>query len=229
MANHTYQTYTDEVQLEAFRADFIHRDAICGALEKRYPGLAAIGADANAVVAQIDSRRNELQKAEDQQIRARAIEDAEKLDVLDVYTELRRTMAVKNPKEVLTLLPDAPSALRRTTAAAFTERAGAAISNLKSLPEEHPLRLAFLKKLEIELGEFHDADKKEDLARLALQSGKVALTLYKSELSQSREAQLGAIQSLLKDREKTALFTLPWRKARKSSPAAAPAEAETTP
>lgn len=229
MANHTYQTYTDEVQLEAFRADFIHRGAICGALEKRYPGLGAIGAEANAVVAQIDSRRNELQKAEDEQIRARAIEDAEKLDVLDVYTELRRTMAVKNPKEVLTLLPDAPSVLRRATSATFAERASAALANLKSLPEEHPLRLAFLGRLELELSEFNDADKKEDVARLAIQSGKVALTLYKSELSQSREAQLGAIQNILKDREKTALFTLPWRKARKSAATTEPAEADTTP
>ncbi|TKD07559.1 hypothetical protein [Polyangium fumosum] len=229
MANHTYQTYNEEVQLEAFRADFIHRGAICGALDKRYPGLAAIGAEAEAIVAQIDSRRIELQKTEDEQIRARAIEDAEKLDVLDVYTELRRTMAVKNPKEVLTLLPDAPSILRRATAATFAERAGAALSNLKALPEEHPLRLAFLGKLELELSEFNDADKKEDVARLAIQSGKVALTLYKSELSETREAELGAIQNLLKDQEKTVLFTLPWRRTRKTSAATEPAEAEATP
>ncbi|MDC3957291.1 hypothetical protein [Polyangium jinanense] len=229
MANNTYQTYIEETPIDIYRHDFIRRGAMCGALAKRYPGLAAIGAEADAVVGQLDSRLSDLRKAEDEQIRARAIEDAEKLDVIDVYTELRRTMAVKNPKEVLTLLPEAPSVLRRATAATFAERAGAALSNLKALPEADPLRLAFVGKLEMELAEFNDADKKEDATRLALQSGKVALTLYKSELSQTREAELGAIQNILKDREKTVLFTIPWRKTRKSEAATETTEADATP
>lgn len=231
MASNTYQTYTEETPIDTYREDFIRRGAMCGALAKRYPGLAPIGAEADAVVAQIDARRAALQKSEDDQIRARAIEDAEKLDVLDVYTELRRTMAVKTPDDVLTLLPEAPSALRRLGATTFAERAGAAVSNLETLPAEDPLRVAFLEKLKKELAEFSAADKNEDATRLALQSGKVALTLYKSELSQTREAELGAIQSILKDRDKTAMFTIPWRKTGKAPRAATsePPAAETTP
>ncbi len=221
MTKNTYQTYTKETPIDIYREEFIRRGAMCGALAQRYPGLAAIGAEADAIVAQIDSRRTALQKAEDDQVRARAIEDAEKLDVVDVYTELRRTMAVKNKEDVLTLLPDAPSALRRLPAATFTERANAAVSNLETLPEEDPLRVAFLATLQKEIAEFQTADKKEDVTRLALQSGKTALTLYKSELSQAREAELGALQSILKDREKTAMFTIPWRKASKPAAAAA--------
>lgn len=231
MAKNTYQTYTEETPIATFREDFIRRGAMCSALATRYPGLAAVGAEANATVAQIDSRRSALQSAEDDQIRARAIEDAEKLDVVDVYTELRRTMAVKSPEDAQTLLPEAPSALRRLGAATFTERTNAAISNLSTLSVDDPLRVAFLDKLTKELAEFSAADKNEDKTRLALQSGKVALTLYKSELSQVREAELGTIQSILKDREKTALFTIPWRKTSKSGSADAPdaAAPQTTP
>ncbi|MDC0748884.1 hypothetical protein [Polyangium mundeleinium] len=230
MAKNTYQTYTEETPFDTYREDFIRRGAMCGALAKRYPGLAAVGAEANVIVAQIDARRTSLQAAEDDQIRARAVEDAEKLDVVDIYTELRRTIAVKSPEDALTLLPEAPSALRRLGAATFTDRTNAALSNLRTLAVDDPLRVAFLDKLEKELAEFSTADKNEDKTRLALQSGKVALTLYKSELSQVREAELGTIQSLLKDREKTALFTIPWRKTSRAGAAASEAPApEATP
>jgi hypothetical protein len=221
MAKNTYQTYTEETPIDTFRADFIRRGAMCAALEARYPALANAGTEANTIVSQIDTRRAALQQAEDDQIRARAIEDVEKLDVIDVYTELRRTMSAKS-YDVLTLLPDAPSALRRLGAASFAERADTAVSNLKVLPDGDPIKAAFLAKLEKELGEFHTADKAEDKMRSTLQSGRMALTLYKAELSQAREAQLGAIQSILKDREKTALFTIPWRKATRSDGEGAP-------
>jgi hypothetical protein len=45
----------------------------------------------------------------------------------------------------------------------------------------------------------------------------MALTLYKSELAQAREAQLGSVLTALKDREKVAMCTLPWRKPSRSA------------
>ncbi|TKC97255.1 hypothetical protein [Polyangium fumosum] len=88
-------------------------------------------------------------------------------------------------------------------AATFAERAGAALSNLAALQAEDPLRLAFLDKLKLELEEFIEADKKEDQPRLELQSGS----------------------------DKTALFTIPWRKTSKATRDATPASpaTETTP
>lgn len=211
MSKNSYQTYTNDVPMTTFRTEFVHRGAICGALAPRYPDLAAIATECDTIVKQIDSRLADLQDAEDQQIRARAIEDAEKIDAVDVYTELRRTMAAKN-YDVATILPDAPSALRRLNAERFTDRARAAVANLKTLAETDPVRVAFLATLEKELTEFQNADKAEDVTTLAIKSGRVALTLYKTELAEVRNAQLGAAQAVLKDREKVAMLTLPWRK-----------------
>lgn len=215
MSKNHYQTYTADVHIGTFRTDFVHRGAICGALAPRYPDLAGIATECEAIVKQIDTRMAGLQDAEDNQIRARAIEDAEKIDAVDVYTELRRTMAAKN-YDVATILPDAPSALRRLNTEKFTDRAMAAVANLKSLSETDPMRVAFLANLEKELTEFQNADKAEDAATLAIKSGRVALTLYKAELAEARNAQLGTAQAVLKHREKVAMLTLPLRK---SSPA----------
>src|SRR5262245_15002729 len=96
MAKNTYQTYTEETPIGTYRVDLIRRSAMCAALDQRYPDLAPVAEEANTLIAQIDARRAALQQAEDDQVRARALEDVEKLDVLEVYTELRRTMAVKS-------------------------------------------------------------------------------------------------------------------------------------
>lgn len=216
MAKNTYQTYTDETSIETFRADFIRRSAMCAAISKRYPDLAAVGAEADATLAQIDTRRQNLQQAEDDQIRAHAIEDVEKLDVVEVYTELRRTMDAKR-YDVLTLLPDSPSVLGRLSAKNFGARANQAVANLKALPDADPLKTTLLPQLQQELAGFHEADLAEDATRANLQSGRVALLLYKTELSQAREGQLGAIQKVFGDREKTAQFTMPWRKTSKAA------------
>ncbi|MEO7331506.1 MAG: hypothetical protein ABI193_23220 [Minicystis sp.] len=215
MAKNTYQTYTEETSIDAYRSDLLRRRAMCGALIKRYPALGPIGTEANTILGQLDQRRADLQQAEDDQVCARAVEDAEKLDVVDVYAELRRTMSAKK-YDVATLLPDAPSVLGRLNAKDFGERANQAVTNLNALPANDPLKLAFLPKLEQELLEFHTADVQEDVTRMSLHSGRVALVLYKTELSEAREGQLGAIQNILRDREKTAQFTLPWRKAAKA-------------
>lgn len=230
MAKGTYQTYTDETSIEDYRADYIHRGAMCAALSKRYPALAAIGTDADQILTQIDSRRIALQEAEDDQIRARAVEDAEKFDVVEVYTELRRTLFAKKV-DVQTLLPDAPSVLGRLAAKKFRARADQALENLKTLPDTDPVKTAFLAVFTQELTEFHAADDAEDKTREGLASESVALTLYKTELSQAREAQLGAVLKVVGDSEKMAMFTLPWRSNRKKEtpPAATPATPATPP
>lgn len=211
MAKNTYQTYNEETPITIYRQDFIRRAAMCAALVKRYADLDAVAKEAEEIVAQIDKKLAGLQQAEDAETRARAIEDVEKLDVADLYTELRRTMWAKN-YDVTTILPDAPSVLRRLAADSFAKRADAAVASLKALPQNDPVRAAFLANLEKELAEFHAADKAEDETRGARKSGQLALTLYKSELSQAREAELGKLQAVLMDRDKVALFTLPWRK-----------------
>jgi hypothetical protein len=226
MGKTTYQSYTPDVPIAAFREDFLHRSAMCGALAKRHPSLQDIAKEADAIVVQLDSKIAGLQKAEDDQTRARAIEIAEKLDVVELYTELRRTMFAKND-DIATLLPDTPSAVRRLGITSTAERIEVAISNLSALPAGDPIKEAFLTKLQQEHAELDLADKAEDKTRLALQSGRVALTLYKSELSQAREAQMGKIQSVLMDREKTAMFALPWRKVGK--PADEPTTEPVTP
>lgn len=231
MAKGTYQTYTNETSIGDYRADNIHRGAMCAALAKRFPALGPIGTEANGIVAQIDSRIGAMQQAEDDLIRARAIEDAEKLDVSDMYTEIRRTLFAKN-YDVSTLLPDAPSTLGRLGVKNFGARVDQAVANLKSLPDSDPMKTALLPVLETELAEFHAADVAEDKNRTSFSGAKVAMTLYKTELSQTREVQLGAILNVLGDSEKMAMFTLPWRKTAKSKddePAPAPPAASSTP
>jgi hypothetical protein len=228
MAKTTYQSYTDETPGDIYRSCFIRRGAMCAALSKRYPALAPIGAEADAIVTQMDAKFAALQQAEDDQIRARAVEDAEKLDLVDVYTELRRTLFAKKV-DVQTLLPDAPSAIGRLNAKEFGERMSVAIANLKTLPDGDPQKATFLPLLEKESAEFDLADKAEDETRRNLQSGRTALLLYKAELSQVRMAQLGAIQNVLRDREKTALFTVPWRKTSKGGAAETEEEATQEP
>lgn len=233
MAKNTYQTFTNETPIGVYREDFIRRGALCAALSKKHPTLAPIGQEAEAILAQIDQRITSLQSLEDNQVRARAIEDAEKLDALEVYTELRRTMFAKNV-DISAILPDAPSSLNRLNAKSFGERMALAVANLKALPDGDTLKTVFLSPLEKELGEFTTADQAEDVTRTNLQSGKAGLLVYKSELSQAREAQLGSIQAILRDREKTALFTIPWRKTSKTdaedgAPAEPPSAAPASP
>jgi hypothetical protein len=228
MSKNTYQTYTEETPISGFRSDFVHRGAMCAALGPRYPDLKPIAAECDALVSQIDGKLSGLQRAEDDQIRARAIEIAEKLDVTDLYTELRRTMFAKS-YDIATLLPDAPSSLKRLGIASTSQRISVAISNLSTLPDSDEIKAAFLSKLQKEAADLEAAGRAEDKTTLALQSGRVALTLYKSELSQTREAHMGRIQTALADREKTATFTLPWRKSGKSDdePATAPTKEPT--
>lgn len=225
MGRTTYQTFTAEVPIGTFRDDFIHRSAMCAAIAKRYPDLQTIATEAEAITVQIDSKMANLQKAEDDQLRARAIEIVEKLDVVELYTELRRTMFAKN-YDIETVLPDAPSALRRLGITSAAERITVAISNLSALPAGDPIKDAFLTKLQTEHAELDAADKAEDKTRLGVHSGRIALTLYKSELSQVREGQMGKIQTVLKDREKSSMFALPWRKVGK--PADEPATVPNT-
>jgi hypothetical protein len=187
---------------------------MCGPLVKRYDALGAVVTEADAILVQIDTRLADLQQAEDDQVRARALEDVQKLDVVDIYTELRRTMTAKKKYEVMTLLPDAPSVLGRFNAKTFGQRADQAVANLRLLADDDTLKTTMLSVLEKELGEFKEADVAEDVTRSNLKSGRMALVLYKTELSQAREMQLGAIQKVFGDREKTALFTTAWRKAK---------------
>jgi hypothetical protein len=228
MAKNNYQTYTESTPFGTYRADLIRRGAMCTAMAPRHPELAAVAAAAKTLVAEIDSRREALQDAEDAQVIANAIEDAEKIDVLEVYTELRRTMFAKTG-DVATLLPDAPSTLARLGIDNFTKRAEIAIANLKALPATDPIRVAFLANLEKEVAEFVTADKAEDQKRDELKTIRVALTLYKSELAQAREVQLGTILTVLKDRDKVAMFTIPWRKASRPTADETESKEPTTP
>lgn len=211
MGKTTYQSYTDQTPISIFRSDFMRRGAMCAALATRYPALAGVAEEAKAIVSEIDARLASLQEADDDQLLANALEDVEKLDVVDLYTEMRRTMFAKK-YDIAKLLPDTPSSLGRLGAENFSQRATLAIAALKALPETDGIRGAFLDHLEKELAEFQSANQAEDGTREELKTIRLALTLYKSELTQAREVQLGTILTVLKDREKVALFTVPWRK-----------------
>lgn len=200
---------------------------MCSALVSRFPSLAAIATEAKTIASNIDARLASLQDAEDAQLIANAIEDAEKIDVVDTYTEMRRVMFGKN-YDIATLLPDAPSVLARMGVDNFNKRIEAAIASLNALPATDPMRSQFLGTLEKEWSEFQAADKAEDTTRGSIKTLRVAITLYKSELAQTREAQLGNLLNILKDRQKTALFTIPWRKSSHTddeAPATEPAPA----
>ena len=227
MGKTTYQSYTDQTPISTYRSDFMRRGAMCAALVNRHPELAAIADEAKAIVSEIDARLASLQEADDDQLLANALEDVEKLDVVDLYTEMRRTMFAKK-YDIAKLLPDAPSSLGRLGADGFGQRAALAIASLKALPETDSMRVAFLSNLEKEVAEFQSANQAEDGTREELKTIRLALTLYKSELAQTREVQLGTLLTILKDREKVALFTVPWRKPSRtadedaSTPAPAP-------
>lgn len=206
----------------------MRRGAMCNALVSRYPALATLATEAKTIVSAIDARLAQLQSAEDDELIANALEDAEKIDVVDVYTEMRRSMFVQND-DVKTILPEAPSSLARLGVDSFTQRTEVAIAAIKALPATDSIRMDFLAKLEQEFAEFKSADASEDTTRHALKTIRVALTLYKSELAQSREVQMGTLLTILKDRQKVALFTLPWRKTSRPQDDEPSADAASTP
>ena len=216
MSKNQYQTYTPDTPLSTFREDFVRRAAMCAALAPKYPELAPVAADCDSCVAEIDARLVIIQQAEDAQTRAKALEDVEKIELVEAYTEARRTMSAKN-YDVLTILPDMPSVLARKGPANLSERMQIAIDKLNALPDGDPIRTAFVPVLEKEYDDFSKADLAEDKTSSALKAGAMAIILYKTELSQRREAQLGKILAVLRDKEKMVLFTIPWRKSSKET------------
>lgn len=217
MARTTYQTYTQRTPIDSFRDDLIHREAICRALAGRYPDLIEVAEEAAELVTDIDGRRGDLQRVEDDLIRARAVQSAERVDVVDVYKTLRSIMGIHAEDTVFAFLPDAPSRLGKLGAKKFVDRVAAAIENLGRLAEDDPLRVEYRPSLERELAEYQAADKAEDQTKARLRSVRLGLLVYKSELASTRDAQLGVVQTTLGDRAKTTLFTLPWRR-RSSTP-----------
>jgi hypothetical protein len=212
MGKSSYQSYTPETPIEIFRSDFIHRQAICVALAASYPALTPVGAECGTIVAAIDARDADIQAVLDEAVRAKAVEDAGKLDVVDVYTELRGMMTVQQRDQLFAFLPDPPSALGRLGTKKFADRVALAVTNLQRLPESDPLRRDYLSRLQAEVEEFRRADEAEDAVRLRVRSARLGLLVYKSELARARDAQLGTIQTILGDRAKAAAFTIPWRR-----------------
>jgi hypothetical protein len=216
MAKTSYQTFTQEAPLSIFRSDFIRRDAMCGAMVKQFPDLGAIAAECAAIVAAMDARSTELRAAEDALTRARALEDAEKLSVVGAYARARTVLGVEDKDAALLILPDAPSSLRKRNVVDFNLRVRSTIESLGELPADHPVRVAYLPPLQAEFAEFSTADVAEDEARARLGRLRLSLTLYRAELAQERDGQLGRIQGVVKDRAVTAMFTIPWRKRTKA-------------
>ncbi len=212
MAGSSYQTYTSETPISAFRADFIHREAVCSAFAKRYPELADVAAEARQVVEVIDGRRGAVEKAEDDEIRARAVEDLEKADAIDAYATLRGLVGVYDEERLLAFLPDAPSALKRLGVKDLRGRVAAAIAGLRSLPDGTNRYAELVGALERELAALDAADGAEDATRAQLKSVRLALMVYRGELAAARDRQLGTVQKVLEDRTRVGLFTLPWRK-----------------
>ena len=85
--------------------------------------------------------------------------------------------------------------LGRLNAKTFRERTDQAVANLKTLADDDPLKTAMLPVLEKELAEFKQADVAEDITRANFKSGRMALVLYKAELSQDRGRPCNGLQS----------------------------------
>ena len=212
MSQNTYQTYSFETPIDTMRSDFIRRKAMCAALAGRYSVLQEVGSACDAIVVQIDARRAELQGAEDALVRAKALEDAEKIDAVGAYATARAMMGAQDRSKLFAFLPEPPSSLGRMPSSRFSERLSQAISNLRKLPEEHPVRKEYLGKLEAEQGAFDAADRAEDEVREQVRGLRLGLLVYRSELARVRDAQLGAVQAATGDRSITAQFTIPWRR-----------------
>jgi hypothetical protein len=71
---------------------------------------------------------------------------------------------------------------------------------------------------------FQRADQTEDSVRTQLRSARLGMNVYKSELARVRDAQLGTIQTITRDRAKTGMFTIPWRTPAESEDESAPVE-----
>jgi len=221
MSRNTYQSYTPDTPLDTMRADFIRRAAMCTALTGRYPALAEVAGQAAEIAGEIDAHAADLRAVEDDAVRAKALEDAEKIDVIDVYGTLRTMLGLQDRDHLFAFLPDPPSVLGRMPSRKFSERLTQALANLEQLPAESTLRGDFVPRLREEMAGFRRADEAEDDVRRRLRSTRLGMVVYKSELARARDAQLGVVQTATRDRAKTVLFTLPWRK---SSAAVEPAE-----
>lgn len=206
------QTYTADTPIEIFRRDYLYRHAVCQALTVKHTELGAIATEAGAVVAAIDGRLADLQRAEDDHVRARALEIAAKFDVIEVYELIRAQFAVYRKDMLLSFLPESPSSLARAGVKRAEDRVNQTIANLKNLPADDAIRTGFLPQLEQEQAELRAADLAEDDVRRAVRAVGLGLTTYKAELAQLRDMQLGQVQAVMKDRAKTEMFTLPWRK-----------------
>jgi len=222
MGKSSYQSYGPETPIEIFRSDSIHRQAMCVALAAGTPALAAVGAECGTIVAAIDARDADIQAVLDDAVRAKAVEDAGKLDVIDVYAELRGMMTIQQRDRLFAFLPDPPSTLGHLGTKKFADRVAMAVTNLQRLPESEPLRRDYLSRLQAEAEEFRRADEAEDAVRLRARSARLGLLVYKSELARVRDAQLGTIQTILGDRAKAAAFTIRWRRHEQDDDAAEP-------
>lgn len=206
------QTYTTETSFDVFRDDFRHRAALCRVASSKHAELAAITAEALAVVAAIDAKQAEIRAALDLLVDAEAAEAAEKLDMLELYEKTRKQFAVEDQKRLFDFLPESPSAVARYGAEKVTWYVNQVIKNLQQLPVDHQVRVAYLPRLEAEFEEFKAADQTEDDIRANLSAVELALDAYKADLARIRDMQLGKIQTIYGDRMKVELFTRPWRK-----------------
>ena len=205
------QSYTAETPADDYRKDFLYRGAVCRAAGRKRPELVPIADECRATVGNIDSRKTQLQQIEDDLVLARAVESAEKLEAIEAYDMVRKQLAAYDKGRVLELMPVPPSTAAKLALEKFDYRVSQAISNIKTLPETHPVRRDFLPALEREFAEFQEADVGEDEVRRALTTMKISLTTFKAELAQLRDKELGQIQVLYGDRGKVEFFTLPWR------------------
>lgn len=184
---------------------------MCGALVEDYPALAPVATEAREMVVAIDSRGTVLRQAEDEQTVAKAVEDVKKLVVIKKYSDLRLLLTIHEKDRVPDFLPDAPSSLKKLGPKNLTDRVQKSLDNLRVLPADHPVRVEYEPVLTENLAAFKTADLAEDRERAEVATLNLGLSVYKSELSQVRDVQLGTIQTVLGDRTQAVEFTIPWR------------------
>ena len=203
------QTYTSRVSLERYRADALHREAMCRALAADDPRYMTVAESAAASVHQIDARAMELRQASDELVRHRAVERASKLRAITEYAKARRALAVDAERLTEVLLPTPPAALKKVGISRAIEIVAQAAANLHRPECPASVREGHLPVVNAHIEKMRVADREEDEVRTGYYALRAALALFKAELETARVKDYATLVGLVQSRPDAEEFFLP--------------------
>jgi hypothetical protein len=205
------QIYTSKVSLQRFRADALHREAMCRALEEDSPGFHNVAETASLSLQRIDARTLEVRQASDTLVRYRAIERASKLRAAVAYAKTRRDLAAEAARLAEVLLPTPPSVLKKVGIGRVAEIVTLAAKNLERPECPSEVREEHLPLIKAELEKLRAADRAEDDVRASFAALRAAVVLFKAELEIARVKEFAALVQLVGSRADADEFFLPAR------------------